>query len=96
MKFYLDTGEMFQKNLVVWKPESHWWDRSKYRCTPYLLPGRYFLAVKRLSNNYLNYIRIAFAHIKSDKIGQSWLLPPDISEFGIQSRELLATGEKAC
>ena len=25
-----------------------------------------FIDVKRLSNNYLNHIRIAFAHIKSD------------------------------
>jgi len=60
----------------------------------YLLPGRYFLAVKRLSNNYLNYIRIAFAHIKSDKISQSWLLLPDISKFGIQSRGFLRLVKK--
>jgi len=34
-----------------------------------------------LPNNYLNHLRIAFAHIKSDKIGQSWLLPPVIRDL---------------
>ena len=40
----------------------------------------FFQKRPRLSNN-LNHIRIAFAHIKSDKIGQSWLLPPDIRDL---------------